>query len=114
MSEQIEQKIKLVGKMMSLYCKKHHRPNNNGGLCEDCENLQQYSAQRNRNCKNQNSFCAHCTSPCYAAEKRVQMRKVMKFSGPRIALYHPFWVGKHMIETRRKNREHRKKSKNNG
>ncbi len=109
MSTQIEQKIKLVEKMMSLYCKRHHPWRNSHHLCDECQDLLKYSAQRSRNCKNQKGFCAHCPTPCYAPEKRAEMGKIMKFSGPRIGLYHPIWVTKHIIETRRKNGEQRKK-----
>lgn len=113
MSEQIEQKIKLVEKMMELYCKKHHQSDDSCLLCEECDALLEYSSKRSRNCRNPKGFCAHCPHPCYAPDFRAKMRAVMKFSGPRMLGYHPIWVLKHRIETRRKKRERRKKSGRN-
>ncbi len=111
--EKAEKKIKLVTKMIGMYCKKHHVQEMKGQLCDDCGALLDYTSTRTRKCRNleNGTFCAHCTTPCYAPDKRGKMRQVMKFSGPRLIFYHPVWVMKHILEDRR-NKRGKKRSKN--
>ena len=35
------------------------------------------------------TFCSQCKVHCYKKDKREQIRKVMRFSGPRMLVYHP-------------------------
>ena len=43
------------------------------------------------------TFCANCKVHCYKPEMREKIRKVMRFSGPRMLLYHPALAVWHLI-----------------
>ena len=43
------------------------------------------------------TFCSNCRVHCYRSEMREEIRKVMRFSGPRMFFYHPAAI-RHVIE----------------
>ena len=45
------------------------------------------------------TFCAHCPIHCYRKDKREQIRKVMRYSGPRMLFYNPPMALSHIIDT---------------
>ncbi len=45
------------------------------------------------------TFCAHCKVHCYRPEMREKIRKVMRFSGPRMIIYAPKTALWHMLCT---------------
>ncbi|MHA2423269.1 MAG: nitrous oxide-stimulated promoter family protein [Candidatus Thorarchaeota archaeon] len=91
----------VVTKMIGLYCeKKHDSPK--GILCEDCSILQEYSHHRLDHCRyeDEKPTCRKCETHCYRPEMRDRIRRVMRFSGPRLALRAPIdWV-KHQLHDR--------------
>ena len=86
----------LVSFMIALYCRKKH-----GGksLCLDCAKLNEYAEQRVDHCPfmEEKTFCSNCKVHCYKPEKREQICQVMRFSGTRMILYHPFFAVWHLI-----------------
>lgn len=92
----IEYEKMTVEKMIRLYCKlnKHGQP-----LCKDCQLLLDYALKRLDLCPfgNGKSTCRKCTVHCYKPDLREKMRAVMRFSGPRMILYHPVLAIKHLI-----------------
>jgi len=92
--KQKEQRI--VSEMISLYCRKNHHSK---GLCPECQELLNYSHQRSERCPfmAEKTFCANCKVHCYEPEKREQIRKVMRYCGPRMLLYHPLLAIWHVI-----------------
>ena len=50
------------------------------------------------------TFCSNCRVHCYKLEMRERIRKVMRFSGPRMLLYHPIMAIRHVIESRKEKR----------
>ncbi len=46
------------------------------------------------------TFCSNCKIHCYKPEMREEIRKVMRFSGPRMILHHPIMVIRHLIESK--------------
>lgn len=83
--------------MIKLYCKKNHKIT----LCDDCKELLSYCKLRNEKCprKEDKTFCASCTIHCYKPEMREKIRKVMKFSGPRMMIYNPKMAFLHIKDT---------------
>ena len=83
--------------MIRLYCKKKE---GNKELCNDCKALEQYAYQRLSACKysEHKTSCKKCPTHCYRKDMREKIRKVMRFSGPRMLLYHPFEAVRHMFE----------------
>ena len=61
------------------------------GLCGECRELLEYSLARLDHCKfgNAKTKCHKCPVHCYRPDMREKIRTVMRFSGPRMLLYHP-------------------------
>lgn len=95
-----EREIKTVSFMIDLYCKKKH-----GGkeICLNCLELQKYAIQRSEKCPfmETKSFCSNCKVHCYKPEMREKIREVMRFSGPRMIMYHPVMAIRHVIESKK-------------
>ncbi len=88
----------VVEKMIKLYCKKQHA-SSKGCLCEECQNLLEYAKVRSGKCPfmEQKTFCSNCKVHCYKPEMREKIRKVMRFSGPRMMFYHPILAVWHVV-----------------
>lgn len=87
---------KVITEMVKLYCRKNHK---NGELCDECNEVLNYSIKRIDNCKfmETKTFCSNCKSPCYSLKMKEKIKQIMKFSGPRMLLYHPILVIYHII-----------------
>ena len=81
--------IKTVYSMIELYCHRHH--NQKKGLCPSCSSLYEYAVKKYTNCPfgTQKPVCSKCTVHCYAKKQREDIKKIMRYSGPRMILYHP-------------------------
>lgn len=87
-------KSAIVFKMIDIYYKKY------GGIeSKECKELKEYANIRLSKCpyRNTNNFCSKCKIHCYEKEKRELIRKVMRYSGPRIFFYHPFTTIRHYL-----------------
>ena len=51
------------------------------------------------------TFCSACKVHCYKPEMREKIRAVMRFSGPRMLLYHPILAIWHLICSMREKRK---------
>lgn len=91
----IEYEITVVKEMIRLYC--IHKEGNNK-LCPDCTELAEYAEQRLRHCPfgDTKGSCRKCTIHCYRPEMRVKIQKIMRYSGPRMILYHPIMAIRHL------------------
>ncbi len=78
-----------VSKMIRIHCRVKHKQRS--GLCFDCKQLELYAHQRLEHCpyKENKPVCKKCTIHCYKNGYKEKIRKVMKFSGPRMLFYHP-------------------------
>lgn len=92
----IENEKKTVEMMIRLYCKRYE---GNKQLCQECTELLFYARERLDKCKfgNEKPTCKKCPVHCYRPEMRERIRKVMRWSGPRMMLYHPIEAIKHLI-----------------
>lgn len=93
----IDREKEIVNIMISLFCYKKH--GHNYDLCEDCSNLLEYSHDRLDNCRlgERKISCRACPIHCYNFDMRTRIREVMRFSGPRLALYRPLDAAKHIF-----------------
>lgn len=92
----IGQEKKTVELMIRVYCRKKDKRRQ---LCPECEALLLYARERLERCpfgENKTS-CQHCTIHCYKPEMRERMRRIMRFAGPRMLLYHPLAALKHLL-----------------
>lgn len=89
-----------VSLMIRLYCRKNH---GSKALCPACAALDAYARQRSDRCPfmETKTFCSNCKVHCYKPEMRDKIRAVMRFSGPRMLLYHPVMALRHIIETKK-------------
>lgn len=96
--------------MIDIYCRKKHKTKKNN-LCEQCKELKDYVSLRLSLCpfKENKTFCSNCKIHCYQKEKRVQIKEVMRFSGPRMIFHHPILAIKHLIESKKEKRQNGKK-----
>ncbi len=91
---------RVVHEMIRLYCRKQHMgQQTQGGLCPSCQSLSDYAQLRSEHCPfmEEKTFCANCKVHCYKPEMREKIRQVMRFSGPRMLLYHPGMAIWHLV-----------------
>ena len=88
----------IVQTMIEVYCKNKCKAKEIP--CEKCKDLIQYSKTRIDKCPymETKSFCSSCKTHCYDMKYRGKIKEVMRFSGPRMILYHPIITLKHMIQ----------------
>lgn len=88
-----------VSKMITLYCHAHHKPHHNH-LCPACEDLAAYAHRRIERCPYgaDKPTCAKCPIHCYQADRREQIRQVMRYAGPRMLLHHPRLAILHLVD----------------
>lgn len=105
--------MKVVELMIRLYCRKKHK--SKGGLCSECNELFEYAKLRRSKCPwgDSKPFCENCKIHCYKPHMREKIKKVMRFSGPRMILCHPVITIKHLIETKRQKKKLKTGAKNN-
>lgn len=94
--------LTIIEAMVRMYCRGHGHPNRDP-LCPDCAELLEYATRRLERCVfgDAKPTCTNCTVHCYSAEKREQIRVVMKWAGPRMPLRHPILSILHMFDGRR-------------
>lgn len=78
-------------------------------MCTQCRKLADYAKIRSEKCPfmEQKTFCVNCKVHCYKPQMREEIRRVMRFSGPRMLLYHPGMAIWHLVCSirERKNRQ---------
>ena len=95
----IDYEKKTVEQMIRLYCRKKE---GNAELCPQCRELLEYAHARLSRCPfgNAKKTCRKCTVHCYKPAMRDLMCKVMRYSGPRMMLYHPWDAIMHLWRER--------------
>lgn len=93
-----DEERKTVEVMIRLYCRKKEK---NRTLCDGCRELIEYAEKRLENCKfgENKPVCQNCTIHCYKKDMREKIREVMRFSGPRMIMYHPIMAIRHIIRS---------------
>ncbi len=96
-----EREKRTVALMIRIYCRKRHGARKT--LCPQCRALQDYAMRRSDKCPfmETKTFCSNCRVHCYKPEMREKIREVMRFSGPRMMLYHPVMAVRHVVESRK-------------
>ena len=96
-----KRELKTVAAMIRIYCRNHHP---GGALpCPRCAGLLDYATRRLERCVfgDAKPTCAKCTVHCFSAEKREQVKVVMRWAGPRMLLHHPLLAILHLLDGRR-------------
>jgi len=95
----LETEKKTIAAMIRIYCKDLHKTEE--GLCSKCSDLLDYASKRIDHCpfKVNKPACNTCTVHCYAKDKRARVKQVMRYSGPRMPLRHPYLSVMHLMST---------------
>ncbi len=90
---------KTVSNMIRIYCRAKHGQRN--GFCDDCQQLEEYAHRRLERCPfgEKKPVCKKCPVHCYKPEYREKIKEIMRFSGPRMLIYHPLEAVKHIKES---------------
>jgi hypothetical protein len=96
--DRLERERHTIQLMIEIYCRGQHHPA--GALCAECQQLSAYAMQRIDKCPYQadKPTCAKCTIHCYKPAMRDQVRRVMRYAGPRMMLYHPVLAILHYVD----------------
>jgi len=101
-SRRISREKKTIEVMINMYCNRYHAGENH--LCGECRQLLDYALTRLEQCpfKDSKPTCANCTVHCYKQDMREKIRKVMRYSGPRMIYRHPVLAFHHLVDGRHK------------
>ena len=99
-NSRIEEEKKVVEQMIRLYCQKKE---GNSELCPKCHELLDYAHSRLDRCRygEEKPTCKKCPIHCYRPDMKERVRAVMRWSGPRMMLYHPVAAIKHIYREMR-------------
>jgi len=98
----LARELATVRAMVALHCRDHHAVGGDA-LCADCADLMAYATRRLDRCVfgDDKPTCANCRVHCYSADKREQVRVVMRYAGPRMLLRHPLLALAHVVDGHR-------------
>ncbi|AWB47081.1 nitrous oxide-stimulated promoter family protein [Paenibacillus sp. CAA11] len=103
--------------MIVIYCKAHHGNDRQeearaittigtrqAALCPDCMKLLDYANQRLTLCRfgEKKTTCVNCSIHCYQPLMKEQIRKVMRYAGPRMLSRHPVLAIRHLWDGAKK------------
>ncbi len=96
---------KTIKAMIKIYCRYNHRCKE--GICSDCNELLDYAFKRLDKCPFQENktTCGKCRIHCYKPVMREKIKKVMRYSGPKMLYFHPVLAFYHFIDGFRKTAE---------
>ena len=85
--------------MIQLYCNAFH--SESVDICEQCGDLESYALARIDKCPFGNSkpSCSKCEIHCYEDNMREKIKIVMRYSGPRMIIFHPLYALVHILVT---------------
>jgi hypothetical protein len=93
--------------MIELYCRKHHgtgraAAKGRRGLCAECAALLEYADRRVEQCRfgATKPTCARCSVHCFRPSARDDIRRIMRYSGPRMTVHHPYLALRHLLDRR--------------
>ncbi len=94
----------VVGLMIDLYCHGNHHTK--GKICADCQALKDYACERSDRCPfmENKTFCSNCRVHCYSPQMREDIKKVMRYAGPRMIYHHPLMAIRHLLESKKEQR----------
>ena len=92
--------LKTIESMVRMYCRHHHQ---HTAPCPECTELSDYARRRLERCVfgDAKPTCANCAVHCYSAERREQVRVMMRWAGPRMLWRHPILAIGHVLAGRR-------------
>lgn len=94
--DRITREKETVGRMIDMYCRGYE---GNSRLCSSCRELKEYAFARLDRCPfgSRKGTCRKCHIHCYKPPMRERMRKVMRYSGPRMLFRYPIAAVRHLL-----------------
>ena len=96
-NNRLKREQKTVKVMIEMYCHLIHDTNI---LCIECQNILGYSNLRLEKCMYgfEKPTCLNCPTHCYQKTKKEQIKIIMRFSGPRMIIHHPYLAIMHILD----------------
>ena len=93
----LERERRTIETMIQMYCKKFH--DDKKEICQSCKELNEYANFRLKNCPfgENKPTCKNCPIHCYKSDMREEVRKVMRYAGPRMIYSHPIMGFRHIF-----------------
>lgn len=97
--KQRERELRVVKTMIGIYCRGNHGRRRRE-LCDECARLLDYAAKRIEFCPRSEvkTTCRLCPTHCYSPARREEIRRVMRYAGPRMLFHSPIDAIRHLIE----------------
>ena len=101
--KRIVREKKTIEKMVHLYCRGHHDVKGDT-LCPECTDFLSYAFTRLDKCpfQEEKSTCGKCLVHCYQPLMKEKVKKIMRYSGPRLLLRSPGLALHHAFDGRKK------------
>lgn len=98
-NRRIRREKRTISIMIGMYCREHHDAAG-GGLCAQCDALHAYAMHRIDKCPYclAKPTCANCPIHCYKPDRREEVRRVMRYAGPRMLKRHPVLAILHAVD----------------
>jgi Nitrous oxide-stimulated promoter len=92
---------KTIVAMIGIYCAGQRHGSE---LCAECQGLLDYVGLRLERCRfgPEKPTCANCPVHCYQRVRRQQIKKVMRYAGPRMVWRYPLLSLRHWLDGYRK------------
>ena len=92
----IQREKQTVRKMIELYCRHHLKQDT---MSDEYQHLAEFACRRLDHCKygEQKTACKDCPTHCYAPKEREQIRRIMRWAGPRMIIYSPIDAIRHLF-----------------
>lgn len=92
----IDSQKRIVRNMISLYSRHTTGTYKLNGSYKE---LAEYCERRLDHCYwgNKKPSCKNCSIHCYNKAKREEIKKIMKWAGPRMIIYHPIQAIRHLF-----------------
>ena len=105
-NDRMGREAKTIKAMVQIYCRHHHHLQVTD--CDECREIQNYALDRLYHCPFQEgkTSCKKCPIHCYKPDMKEAVRKVMRFSGPRMLHRHPILTIFHFIDERQETPEY--------
>jgi len=99
MSNGLLREKKTVKAMVEIYCRGNDHACREHESCESCSDLLRYAHERLDKCVfgEEKPVCALCPVHCYHPARRNEISHVMRYSGPKMFLRHPFLALSHLF-----------------
>lgn len=100
--KRMKRERKTIDYMVGIYCTGHHGTNSE--ICIECLQFRDYAFMRLSKCpfQEKKSTCGKCVIHCYNPDMKLKVKKIMRYSGPRLLLHHPILALYHAWDGRRK------------